>query len=122
MEQQKKKRRGWVGLLAAVLVLALGAWLWLGGDSSLIGAWQMDEVTSYVFYDRETGAMVLPSHTYDFRYTTDESTLTIDFTYEGAKDAVYTFTLKGDILTLSGGNEDVQGTYTLNRIIEEERK
>ena len=59
--------------------------------------------------------MVLPSAEYKFTYTIKDNTLNIDFDYEAAKDAKYTFVIDGDILTLEGGNATNQGIYVLHK-------
>ena len=58
----------------------------------------------------------LPSAEYSFSYTIEEDVLYIDFAYEGAKDAQYTFRVEGDFLILEGGNSTTQGTLILKRV------
>ncbi len=112
--RRKLQRRILLGVLAAVLALA-GGMAWWANRSPILGSWQMDQVTSYEFYDSSNGALVLPSDSYAFTYKITGKTLEIDFAYEGAKDAVYVFTRQGDTLILEGGNATVQGTYTLTK-------
>lgn len=59
--------------------------------------------------------MVLPSAEYKFSYSVTDNILHIDFKYEGAKDAQYTFCVDGDTLTLEGGNATTQGIYVLTK-------
>ena len=99
-----------VVLIAIFLLFAL-----LRPSDPLTGRWNMDEVTSYEFYSGGKGMLMLPTTEYEFSYTVSERVLNIDFTYEGAKDAQYSFTVEGDTLTLEGGSDTTQRTYTLYR-------
>lgn len=113
-KQKHRRRLAGIGLLAALLILAVVMVIVLTGDP-LIGRWNMDEVTSYEFSRNGKGTLILPSAQYDFTYTIDDNVLSIDFDYDGAKDAQYTFTVDGDVLTLDGGNSTTQGIYELTR-------
>lgn len=97
--------------IAVIAVIVLFATL----KSPLVGVWHMDEVTTYEFYRNGEGAMVLPSAEYEFTYSVSDDTLSIDFNFEGAKDAEYTFAIEGNTLTLYGGNTTNQGTYVLRK-------
>ena len=101
--------------LAAVLMILLIVLVGAIFDDPLIGRWYMDEVTSYQFSGNGKGVMILPAAQYDFTYVIDGNILNIDFAYEGAKDAQYTFNVNGGVLTLDGGNPTTQGTYALTR-------
>ena len=63
----------------------------------------MDVVTTYEYYRNGKGAMVLPSAEYEFTYSAQDDALCIDFDYEGAKGAEYTFVTEGNTLTFYGG-------------------
>lgn len=105
-------------LLGAILVVLLVLMLVLHftrSNSPLKGKWYMDEVTAYEFYDGKNGAMVLPTDEYDFTYSVEGDTLSIDFQHEGAKDAQYTFSIEGNTLNLDGGNATNRGTYVLKK-------
>ena len=115
LRARKRRQRLWWGigillvlLIVVVVVLALPR-------SPLEGKWDMDEVTSYEFYRNGKGIMVLPSTEYEFTYTVKDHTLYIDFLYDGAKDARYTFAVDGKALTLDGGNATVQYIYVLTK-------
>ena len=111
-EKDQKKRKKWTLkiLLAAGLVLAIVIVL-LCGKSPLKGKWDLDGVTSYVFYNNGKGALVLPTAEYEFRYTIEEDVLVIDYTDEQVKDARYTYSIDGNKLTLNGGNATTQGEF-----------
>lgn len=113
-KQKRSRRLAGIGLLAALLILAVVMVIVLTGDP-LMGRWNMDAVTSYEFSRNGKGTLILPSAQYDFTYTIDDNVLNIDFDYDGAKDAQYTFTVDGDVLTLDGGNSTTQGIYELTR-------
>lgn len=81
----------------------------------LVGKWSLDRMTSYVFYEDGKGALVVPRGRYSFNYTMGDGLLTIDFQDENAQDALYEYEQDGDTLTLIGGNQDVRGTYVLQR-------
>lgn len=82
----------------------------------LVGKWKVDSMTSYVFYEGNSGALVVPRGRYTFTYTMDGDQLTIDFHDENALDSKYTFDKDGDQLTLVGGNAGARGTYVLQRV------
>lgn len=114
MRKQKRRKQlviG-IGILLSLLIVIL---IILSHPGPLEGKWYMDDVTAYEFFDGSNGAMVLPSTEYKFTYTIKDNILSIDFDYEGAKDAQYTFAIDGDILTLEGGNATTQGTYVLRK-------
>ncbi len=111
-QKQRKLLTLGIGILLCLLIIAL---LFLRKSSPLEGKWYMDDVTAYEFFDSSNGAMVLPSSEYEFTYIIKDNILRIDFDYEGAKDAQYTFAIDGDILTLEGGNATTQGTYVLRK-------
>lgn len=114
LRKQKYRKQLILGI-GVLLCLPIIVFVIVGQISSLEGKWYMDEVTAYEFYDGYKGAMVLPSAEYEFSYTIKDDILRIDFDYEGAKDAQYTFVVDGDTLTLTGGNETTKGTYVLQK-------
>lgn len=117
VEQQKHRKKirlciAALFILAVVLSIAIAI---IYKKSPLIGTWYMDDVTTYEFYNGREGAMVLPSAEYEFAYSVTDNILYIDFKYEGAKDAQYTFYVDGNTLTLEGGNATTQGIYVLTK-------
>jgi len=53
---------------------------------------------------------------YDFTYEIKDNQLYIDFVNESAHDATYEFSVKGDTLTLIGGEGTIGGTYELTKV------
>ena len=114
LRKQKRRKQLFlgIGILPCLFIIVL---LIVGRKNPLEGRWYMDEVTVYEFYDGSKGTMVLPSAAYEFTYSITDNNLSIDFKYEGAKDAQYIFTIEGNTLTLEGGNTTTQGTYVLKK-------
>ena len=86
-----------------------------GGTDALVGTWEFDGTTTYSFDGSGSGAMELPSISYDFTYTIDGNKLMIDYANESVRDSEYEFTVDGNTLTLIGGEGTVGGTYELKR-------
>ena len=102
-------------LIVIVVVIALIVKGCSGRTDALAGTWDFDGTTTYEFDGNGTGAMVLPSISYDFTYTIDGNKLVIDYLNESVHDSTYEFTVDGDILTMVGGEGTVGGTYKLTR-------
>ena len=117
--QHKKNRlkQLWIlsGVLAVLLAVLLIILAVLNRSSPLEGRWYVDDVTAYEFYDASSGALVLPTAEYPFRYSVKDDVMEIDFEYEGAKDARYTYTINGDTLILNGGNSTMQSELILKK-------
>ena len=102
-------------LIVIVVVIALIVKGCSGRTDALASTWDFDGTTTYEFDGNGTGAMVLPSISYDFTYTIDGNKLVIDYLNESVHDSTYEFTVDGDILTMVGGEGTVSGTYKLTR-------
>ena len=63
-----------------------------------------------------SGAMLLTLADYDFTYEIRDNQLYIDFVNDSAHDATYEFSVKGDTLTLIGGEGTIGGTYELTKV------
>ena len=63
-----------------------------------------------------SGEMLLTLADYDFTYEIKDNQLYIDFVNESAHDATYEFSVKGDTLTLIGGEGTIGGTYELTKV------
>ena len=113
--QGKQKYMILIAFVFVVVSLSL-ILFWALTRNPIQGEWSVDGVTTYEFYKNGKGSMVLPSAEYSFSYTIEEDVLYIDFAYEGAKDAQYTFHVEGDSLILEGGNSTTQGTLILKRV------
>lgn len=99
-------------LLLVIILIFKGC---AGGDV-LKGTWDMDGTTVYQFEGNGEGAMILPSNTYNFKYTIneEEKTVSIDFEDEKANDYTYNYEVTKDKLILSGseGKESFAYEFT----------
>lgn len=105
-EKLRRKRRRQAGavIILFLAVLVLGIVLICRGCStkhSIVGTWDYDTVTVYRFEKNGKGALILPNASYDFSYTVDNDKISINFESEKATDSTYTYTVKGDKLTLT---------------------
>ena len=118
-EKQTTHRMVLCGMIAALVVIIISLVLLAkdcsGGTDALAGTWDFDGTTIYFFDGSGSGAMELPSISYDFTYTIDGNKLMIDYANESVRDSTYEFTTSGDTLTLIGGESTVGGTYELKR-------
>lgn len=97
---------------AAVLMVVL---LSASRPDALQGSYSVDDYTGYEFDGHGSGAMCLGESTrYDFTYTIEEDTLTLDYEDTAVKNAVYTFRLEGDKLIITSQSTDA-GTFTLTK-------
>lgn len=118
-KKQKQRRMLFGGAAAVLIVIVVVIVLIVKGCSGrtdvLAGTWDFDGTTTYSFDGEGSGAMVLPSISYDFTYTIDGNKLVIDYINESVHDSPYEFAVDGDILTMVGGEGTVSGTYKLTR-------
>lgn len=119
-KKKQKQRRMLFGGAAAVLIVIVVVIVFIvkgcsGRTDVLAGTWDFDGTTTYSFDGEGSGAMVLPSISYDFTYTIDGNKLVIDYINESVHDSPYEFAVDGDILTMVGGEGKVGGTYKLTR-------
>ena len=118
-KKQTQRRMVLCGAIAALAVIIVGIILLAkgcsGGTDALAGTWEFDGTTTYSFDGSGSGAMELPSISYDFTYTIDGNKLMIDYVNESVRDSEYEFTVDGNTLTLIGGEGTVGGTYELKR-------
>ena len=118
-KKQKQRRMLFGGAAAVLIVIVVVIVLIVKGCSGrtdvLAGTWDFDGTTTYSFDGEGSGAMVLPSISYDFTYTIDGNKLVIDYINESVHDSPYECAVDGDILTMVGGEGKVGGTYKLTR-------
>lgn len=118
-KKQKQRSMLFGGAAAVLIVIVVVIVLIVKGCSGrtdvLAGTWDFDGTTTYSFDGEGSGAMVLPSISYDFTYTIDGNKLVIDYINESVHDSPYEFAVDGDILTMVGGEGKVGGTYKLTR-------
>ena len=118
-KKQKQRRMLFGGAAAALIVIVVLIVLIVKGCSGrtdvLAGTWDFDGTTTYEFDGNGTGAMVLPSISYDFTYMINGDRLVIDFANEILQDSTYTFLVEDGTLTMIGGEGTIGGTYELNK-------
>ena len=118
-KKQKQRRMLFGGAAAVLIVIVVVIVLIVKGCSGrtdvLAGTWDFDGTTTYSFDGEGSGAMVLPSISYDFTYKIDGNTLVIDYINESVHDSTYEFAVDGDALTLIGGEGTAGGTYKLTK-------
>ncbi len=118
-KKQKQRRMLFGGAAAILIVIVVVIVLIVKGCSGrtdvLAGTWDFDGTTTYSFDGEGSGAMVLPSISYDFTYTIDGNKLVIDYIDESVHDSPYEFAVDGDILTMVGREGTIGGTYKLTR-------
>ena len=119
IKRRKRQRIVIVSLLAllfVVLIIVLICKGCSGRTDALAGKWDFDGTTAYEFDGKGSGAMLLTLADYDFTYEIKDNQLYIDFVNESAHDATYEFSVKGDTLTLIGGEGTIGGTYELTKV------
>ena len=96
-KKQTQRRMVLCGAIAALAVIIVGIILLAkgcsGGTDALAGTWEFDGTTTYSFDGSGSGAMELPSISYDFTYTIDGNKLMIDYANESVRDSEYEFTV-----------------------------
>lgn len=102
-----------VVIIVAIILIVKGC---SGATDALAGTWDLDSNTTYEFDGKGSGAMLLTLADYDFTYEIKDNQLYIDFVNESAHDATYEFSVKGDTLTLIGGEGTIGGTYELTKV------
>ncbi|MCM1287655.1 MAG: DUF5640 domain-containing protein [Clostridium sp.] len=88
-------------------------------NSKLNGSYFYEEDTIYDFDGEKFGCLHLlideEEFKYGYQYTVENDRLYIDFNSEELHDAVYTFSISGDKLTLTGEEGTAGGVYELTR-------
>lgn len=79
------------------------------------GTWKYDEYTQYEFDGNGNGCMCLEDLHYEYTYTVKHNELKLDFKNDSVRDCTYTFLIKNNTLTITGGEGTVGGTYVLNK-------
>ena len=105
-------------ILAAVIAVAIWNSSDTGEDSRsspLEGVWVYDESTKYEFDKDGRGAMFIGKTEYSYSFKIKGSKLRIDFDNDAVHDATYDFSVKGDKLTLVGGEGTIGGEYELTK-------
>ncbi len=84
-------------------------------EPDLAGTWTVDGVTTYQYGEDGSGALLLPEHDYPFVYTAEGGELKLEFESARIGEAVFSFTLEGDILTLIKEEEARKAEFVLER-------
>ena len=82
----------------------------------LAGTWTIDGITNYRFREDGTGALILPEHKYNFRYTLEEGRLALKFENAKAGRAVFTAALENGRLILVKEEEAGTAEFLLEKI------
>lgn len=83
---------------------------------NLAGTWTIDGITSYRFREDGTGALILPEHTYTFRYTLEEGRLALKFENAKAGRVIFTAALENGRLILVKEEEAGTAEFLLEKI------
>lgn len=122
MRKRKQRRRIIIFLTALTITLIIFAVLLLKPNSenktadTLTGTWIYDQYTKYEFDGFGEGCMCLQDTHYEYSYTIDQNTVSIDFIDESVHDCEYTFEITDNTLKLVGGKGTTGGTYNLNKV------
>lgn len=84
----------------------------------LAGTWTIDGITGYRFREDGTGALILPEHTYTFRYTLEEGRLALKFENAKAGRVIFTADLENGKLILVKEEEAGTAEFLLEKISE----
>ena len=84
-------------------------------DENLLGTWQYNDYTEYVFSADGSGFLCADDVHYEYRYQTKGDTVKLDFTEDVVQDCEYTYSINEETLTLVGGEGTDQGTYQLKK-------
>lgn len=101
------------GTLCAIIVLSF--FLLLRNDG-LKGKWEVDSSTVYAFDGRGHGSLLLPEHTFLFRYEIRENEISFDFESESARDMVYRYQKNGNELTLEVHSSSESAQFQLKKV------
>lgn len=77
------------------------------------GTWKYDEYTQYEFDGNGNGCMCLEDLHYEYTYIVRENELKLNFKDDSVRDCTYTFLIKDNTLTITGGEGTVGGLYEL---------
>lgn len=79
------------------------------------GTWKIDSVTSYRFDENGKGALILPEHSYKFRYILKEDILKLNFDSSKARDASFRISVTDGVMTLECVDEGYENEYMLEK-------
>lgn len=116
-KRRRRKTRWPLFFIAAVVILLIAAIIYfaVSRTDAVMGTWRYDEVTAYEFDGNGKGKLILQGKEYAFTYEITEGELFIDFESDAAKDITYTYSLRGNQLTLEGKKGAAGGSFSLTR-------
>ncbi len=98
-------------ILMLLLVLLFLLFMNKQPKDKLVGTWTTDGVTIYKFNNNNSGALMVSSKEYKFKYKINKDRLFIDFENERSTDSEYTYSFESGKLILEGDN----GSFTFIR-------
>lgn len=122
--QRKKSRLLCILCIMVMLAFCVG-FLWLKNadgrhvENDLLGTWQYDEYTAYIFEENGTGYLQLDGDDrFLFSYVAKDGTLDLSFELEYVNDCQYSYTVTDKHLTLIGGEgtAEIGKAYDLIKI------
>lgn len=86
-------------------------------DTKLLGTWSFNGEATYSFDEENMGRLDIGNaqYTYTYKVLSDHRVM-LDYEDEAVEDAEYQYSVKGDHLTLKGGEGTTGGTYKLSRV------
>ena len=85
-------------------------------DEDLLGTWQYNQHTKYVFSADGSGFLCADDVEFTYQYITKGNTLKLDFTEDVVQDCEYIYSIQAGTLTLSGGEGTDHGVYQLTKV------
>ena len=79
----------------------------------VMGTWLYADGTEYVFDGKSKGCMKLKDADFEYKYIVTNEKLKINFKDKKVRDAVYSYEIENEKLTIKGEKGTVGGTYVL---------
>ncbi len=119
-QHQRHLRNQRLALIAFLLVMIIAAvvllvWGLSASTSPIKGAWTYKSDVILHFDGSDSGALYLDDLMYPFTYRVEDDLVSLCFENAYITDAVYSFTVEEDRLTLIGGDGTTGGVYTLSK-------
>lgn len=117
LSRRKKQILVVVLIIMIAIVISLFTILKKSRNRELLGVWQYNQYTEYEFSEKGRGCLCVDDVHYDYKYNISGRTIRLDFADNIVRDCEYTFSIKGNVLTLVGGAGTDKGTYKLNKML-----
>lgn len=118
-KKHKRKSRITIAIIIIlVLIISIAGiltFMLLNKSNPLVGTWEYDSYTQYVFEKDGNGCLRVDDVTYDYTYKITENMLILDFSEDVVRDCEYGFSIDENELTLIGGENTDGGTYKLKK-------